>query len=102
MDTYQANWVFCILPMAILYSVIEIRRGWRVLRYKESSLNLNQRMHLAMVRLLRGAEAADHTYRLMMDNSEKLAFFSWSSFVGGILTMTICVAWAIFLIWSTM
>jgi hypothetical protein len=102
MDTYQANWTFCILPILTIYAVVEIHRGWRVLRYKEPSLHLNQHVSVAMVRLLRGAEAADHTYKVMMDNSEKLAFFAWSSFVGGILTMIICVAWAIFLILSTM
>ena len=102
MDTYQANEASCIIPILIIYSVVEIHRGWRVLHYKESSLSFIQRISLAMVRLLRGAEAADHTYRVMMDNSEKLAFFAWSSFAGGILTIIVCVVWAIFLIWSTM
>ena len=102
MDTYQANWTFCILPILIIYAMVEIRRRWRVLRYKEPSLHLNQHVSIAMVRLLRGAEAADQTYRVMMDNSEKLAFFAWSSFVGGILMLTICLGWAVILIKLTM
>jgi hypothetical protein len=102
MDIYQANCASCIIPILIIYSVVEIHRGWRVLHYKEPSLSLNQRISLAMVRLLRGAEAADHTYRLMMDNSENMVFFAWSSFVGGILALIICLVWAIFLVRSTM
>ncbi|MBI3175770.1 MAG: hypothetical protein HYZ25_18770 [Chloroflexi bacterium] len=102
MDTYQANEAFCIIPILIIYSVVEIHRGWRVLRYKEPSLHLNQQISLAMVRLLRGADAADHNHKLMMDDSENMVFFAWSSFVGGILALIICLVWVVILIKLTM
>lgn len=98
MNSYQANWAFCILPILIIVVIVEIRRGWRVLHYKELSLNLNQRIMVWVIHLLRGDKSANHYHEQMMNNPGNMILFAWYSFAGGIIALIICLIWAIVII----
>jgi hypothetical protein len=95
MDSYQANWVSCILPILIIYAFVEINRGWRVLRYGELSLSPNQRMFVGLVRLLRGGESADRAHEYSINNGSDMKFYGWLSLVGGILILIVCFIWVV-------
>jgi len=95
MDSYQVKVASCLLPALIIYAIAEIHRGWRVIRYKELSLSPNQRMYVGIVRLIKGDEAADRAYTYSMNKPDDMAFGAWTSFIGGIFTLIVCVIRAI-------
>jgi hypothetical protein len=90
MDSYQLKWAYCFVPMFIVISVIEIRRGWKVLRYGELSLSLNQRVYVELVRLLKGDEAANRAYQYSINNANDMTYYAWSGIIGGIFTLAAC------------
>ena len=90
MDSYQKAWASCFIPMFTVIAIFEIRRGWRVLRHKEPSLTLNQRMYVGLVRFLKGNWAADKNYERLIKDVDQMMFGAWSSLVGGIFTLIAC------------
>lgn len=98
MEWYQVKRVFCILPILVIYAIIEIRRGWRVLQYGELSLSPNQRIFVQIIRLLKGDESARRAYEHSINQSHELTFYAWTSFIGGIFTLIVCFIWTITII----
>lgn len=101
MNSYQANYLLCALPILIIIAAVGIHRGWRVLRYDERSLNLIQRTIIWYTRWLKGDELADHFHEQMMNNPAKIRWAAWNDVIGGIIAIIICIIGIILVIQLT-
>jgi hypothetical protein len=98
MDSNQVKWALFLMPMLTVYALIEVRRGWRVINNQEKSPSPNQRMLIWLIRLLKGDESADKAYTYSIRKSGDIRFYAWSSFIGGIVTLALCIIWAIMIV----
>lgn len=95
MDSHQIGWAIVFIPILVLYSLIEIRRGWRILRYRELTLNPTLRMRVWLLRSLKGNEAADRYERSILENATEMTLNALYGIAGGIFLLIACFFWVL-------
>jgi hypothetical protein len=85
MESRNIFLAICLMPILLIYSVIEIRRGWKILKQGEPSLNLALQARVWLLGLIRGSKAADE-YRssLLMDKNAMQVRGVYSLIGGGV------------------
>lgn len=70
MKVREALPIICLMPILVIYSIAELRRGWRILKRGEFSLNPTLQTRIWLLKKIRGNEIADE-YRkgLLMDKN---------------------------------
>jgi hypothetical protein len=97
MDTCQTLWLIILLPIFLVYGLVEIRRGWKILFYKEYSLNLALKARSWLIRLLRGVKAAEEYEIHLKSDSAAMKLRGINSIIGGVVCLIGCVIWSLVL-----
>jgi hypothetical protein len=80
-----------------LYGVIELRRGWMILKYKKYTLNLAIQIRLRLIRLLRGQEESQYYRNKLLNNPDGMRIRGTYSLLGGILSVLVSIVWSLLL-----
>lgn len=93
MDTFQAAWIVILSPVFFIYGINELRRGWKILRHGEQSLNIAIQIRLWLIRLIYGDVKA-HQYEMQFKNNLKtMQREGFYSFIGGLIALAVSIIW---------
>jgi len=98
MDAYQFFWLKILTPIFFLYGLVEINRGWRILRYGESSLNPAIRIRVWIVKLFNGEKVATQYRKKIMNNTRQMKINGVYSILGGFIYLIGSIIWLLVLI----
>jgi len=97
MSTYQIIWLIILIPLFFIYGLIEIRRGWRIIKYQEDSYNLAIQIRLWLAEKFFSDKVFANTKNSLSQNKEYMLRRGYYSFIGGIVSLAASIIWIILL-----
>jgi len=79
--------VFCFMPILLVYSLIELKRGWEILKHGKYSLNPTIRTRIWLLRHLRGDKMADEYRKNILADNQGMELRGFYSFAGGLIML---------------
>ncbi|MCP4141008.1 MAG: hypothetical protein GY755_12100 [Chloroflexi bacterium] len=59
MDTHQIVWILISVPIMTIYAILELIRGWKIIVYKEPSLNVALQIQIWIVKIFRNRKSSE-------------------------------------------
>lgn len=79
------------MPILVVYAITELRRGWKVLKYGEPSLNIALQARIWLLGLIQGKTAADRYRMSLLTDSNTMAKRGVYSLVEGLILLMGCI-----------
>jgi hypothetical protein len=98
MDNYQKVWTIFLVPSLLTYSIIEINRGWKILKLKKYSLNFAFTAQIWLVNLFQGKDKSLEYKDKLLTNDSQMRQSGYYSIFGAIIAINICIFWIYLLI----
>jgi hypothetical protein len=98
MDLYQKAWMIILIPIFLLYGFVEIRRGWKIIKYKEDSYNLAIQIRIWLIKQFTGNKKSKDYEKYLKQDKTYLTIKGSYSFVGGIISLAVSIFWLYLLI----
>jgi len=99
MSSYQVGWMIVLLPVVLLYGVLELMRGWKILARGEPSLNVALQIRIWILRLVLGSRESDAYKDRLLSDPRTMRLRGVYSLAAGILCIAGSVLWA-YLLWT--
>jgi len=98
MDLYQEIWMTILVPIFLLYGFVEMRRGWKIIRYKEDSFNWAVQMRIWLIKQLAGNKKSKDYEKYLKQDNRYMTTRGFYSLVGGFISFAVSVFWLYLLI----
>jgi hypothetical protein len=93
MTSFQTVWLILLVPLFFIYSLLEIRRGWKILRYRDMSLNPALQTRVWIINIFKGREFAKNYQENLMNNKTGMKMSGVYSLAGGVLMLIVSFYW---------
>jgi len=97
MNNNQIIWLMILIPFISVYSLLEIRRGWNILRNNRLTLNLALKTRIKLIESFRGKDVAEQYRSRLLNDPKEMRSLGLNSIFGGSISLIICVIWTIIL-----
>jgi hypothetical protein len=98
MDLYQTFWTIIFIPVFLIYGLIEIRRGWKIIKYKEDSYNIAVQTRIWLIKQFAGSKKSEDYQNYLDQNKQYMTTRGFYSLLGGIICLIVCMFWLYVLI----
>lgn len=98
MDSYQQTWMIILIPLFIVYGIIEMRRGWKIIIFKEDSYNVAVQIRIWLLKQFAGDKKLKDYQRYLKQNKTYMQERGFYSFVGSTISLAISIFWLYLLI----
>jgi hypothetical protein len=87
MDSRELVPIICLMPVLLIYSVSELRRGWKILKYGEYSLNPALQARIWLLKRLRGDKFANEYQASLLEDTNTMRLRGIYSLIGSLILM---------------
>jgi len=98
MDLSQTLFILFLIPFLLAYSLLELRRGWNILKHNKLSLNFVFLGRVSIVKLVYGKKDAEKLKAELLGDQSKMRLSGFWSLIGGLLGIVVCLYWIYLLI----
>ena len=98
MDDYQRVWITFLIPTLFIYALIEIKRGWNILKHKKVTLNFAYNTQIWLVSLFHGKNKSIEYKNKLLNNTSEMRLSGFYSLCGGVTAIAVCILWIYLLV----
>jgi hypothetical protein len=89
----QAICAAILIPFIFIYSLLEIRRGWLIIKHKKPMLNFIYWVRITFIKSVMGKDEAEKYEESIKNDPRKIRRSAWYSLIGGILGVVVSFFW---------
>lgn len=79
--------IVCFMPVILIYAVVELKRGWKMLRHGEYSLNPALQARIWLMKMIRGNQFAEDYQKSLLTDKDAMRLRGIYSLVGSLILL---------------
>ncbi len=87
MESRDIFFAICLMPILLVYGVVELKRGWEILQLGKPSLNLALQARIWLLRLIRGNKIAEEYRTDLLIDTRAMQVRGTYSLVEGLILL---------------
>jgi len=100
-DAYQLTWMIILIPVFLVYGLIEVKRGWNIIKYGEKSHNVAVQVRIWLIKQFSGEKKSIQYRKSLEQDKDYMTRTGSYSFIGGIVSLAVCIMWILVLYLNT-